>query len=100
MEERLLFDRIALQSGDVAEGYFELSVLVEAHLADAALAFADQAAMATGIAEDTVAFGLPERTDLGVHVHNVGLNFIGYRRFHLGDDLREKEIDFMCEHLL
>src|SRR5689334_19422379 len=84
MEERLLLNRVALKSGDVAEGHFELSVLVEAHLADAALAFPNQAAMAAGIAKDAVALGLPERADRGVHVHYVGLNLIGYRRFHRG----------------
>ena len=36
MKKRLLFDRIALEPGDIAEGHAQLAALVEAHLANAA----------------------------------------------------------------
>src|SRR5205823_8165950 len=50
MKERLLLGRIALQSRHVISRHAQVTVLVEADFADAALSFLDQAAMAAGIA--------------------------------------------------
>jgi hypothetical protein len=43
--ERFLFDGVTLQSRHVPKGHAQFSSLVEAHLADAAFARADQAAV-------------------------------------------------------
>ena len=49
MEERLLLCRIAGEGGDVIRRDTKMAALIESNLADAALAFLDQASMATGI---------------------------------------------------
>src|SRR5262249_34410117 len=56
VEERLLLDGVALQTGDVAERHLEPAGLIEAHLADAAQAVADEAAMAARQTTNAVAF--------------------------------------------
>ena len=76
-------ERIALKGGDVPEGYFQFTALVEPNLANAALAFADQAAMPAGVTENAVVFGAPERADDGALVHHVGLHLIGDSCFRL-----------------
>ena len=82
MEKRLLFNRVALECRDITEGHFELSVLIESNFADAALPFANEAAMAAGVTENLVALGLTERADDGPHVHRVGLDVVGDLGFH------------------
>jgi hypothetical protein len=45
VEERLLFDRIALQSGNVTARHSELATIVETHLADADLTRREETTM-------------------------------------------------------
>ena len=52
MKERLLFDRVDLQGGNVAARHFENAVFVVADLADALEPVENLAAMAAGIAAD------------------------------------------------
>jgi hypothetical protein len=54
MEERLFLDRVARQDANVAEGYFENAVVVEADAANAVAAGFDQAAMPAGETADGV----------------------------------------------
>jgi hypothetical protein len=54
MEERLLFDGIALHSGGVSPGDVEFATAVEADFTDSGLAFGDGAAVAAGEAADAV----------------------------------------------
>ena len=54
VEERLLFDGIALHSGGVSPGDVECAAAVEADFADAGLAFGDGAAVAAGKTADAV----------------------------------------------
>jgi hypothetical protein len=54
MEERLLFDGIALHSRRVSPGDEEAAAAVEADFADAGLAFGNGAAVAAGEAADAV----------------------------------------------
>src|SRR5207247_9409014 len=49
MKERLLLSRIALQRRHVIHRHAQMPALVETDLADAALAFLDQAAMPAGV---------------------------------------------------
>ena len=81
MEKRLLLDRVALQRRRVTKGHSQLSALIETHLANAASAFPDQTAMATGKAADAVAFDLPECTDPRVAVEPAGERFVRDARF-------------------
>src|SRR2546423_1953634 len=55
VEEGLLLGRVALESGDVVCGNQKATALVEAHLADAALAFVNQTAVAARVAAQTAA---------------------------------------------
>src|SRR5207248_1552083 len=55
VEEGLLLCRVALESGDVVCGNQQATALVEAHLADAALAFVNQTAVAACVAAQTAA---------------------------------------------
>src|SRR5262245_54870375 len=84
VEERLLLDRVALHAGDVAERHLELPAFVEPHLADAAQAVTDEAAVAARQAADAVALrtaqlGCPRRR---VPVHHLSQSLIRYARFH------------------
>ena len=54
MKEGLLLGGIALQSRDVIDGHAQVSAFIEANFADAALAFLDQAAMATREATQSI----------------------------------------------
>jgi len=54
MEERLLFDGIALHAGGVTPGGVEFAATVEADFADSGLAIGDRAAMAAGETADAV----------------------------------------------
>lgn len=54
MEERFLFDGIALHSGGVSPGDVERAAAVEANFADAGLAFGNGAAVATGKTADAI----------------------------------------------
>src|SRR5437588_8878775 len=55
VEEGLLLGRVALEGGDVVCGNQQATALVEAHLADAALAFVNQTAVAARVAAQTAA---------------------------------------------
>src|SRR5207237_8331321 len=70
------------QAGDVAEGHAELARFVVAHLADAAFALADQAAMAARHATKAVVFDMTQSTDHGVLIQHIRQGWIGYLRFH------------------
>jgi hypothetical protein len=54
VEERLLFDRVALGSGGVSPGDVEYAAAVIANFADSRLAFRDGAAVSAGEAADAV----------------------------------------------
>jgi hypothetical protein len=84
VEEGLLFYGVALHAGDVAEGDFELAVVIVANFANAALAGADQAAMAASEAANAVTLYSPKlgRTVRGVLVEQHGEGRIGKRAFH------------------
>lgn len=82
MKKRLLLDWIALQARDVAERYTQLAVLDEAHLADAALAFADQAAMAASDTADAVVFRVAEGADAGAFVKDFGQRRVNEGELH------------------
>ena len=73
MEERLLFDRIALHAANVSPGNVQLSPFIEANLANASLALFDETAMTTRIALQCVAgemFGKFNRPFRGHLVQN------------------------------
>src|SRR5262249_23770554 len=84
VEERLLLDRVALQTGDVAERHLEPAGFVEADLADAAQSVADQAAMAARQPADAVAFGPGQLggAEDGVPIERVGQRRIRHARLH------------------
>ena len=58
MEERFLFDGIALHSAHVAPGHVEHATLVVAHLADARLTIGNGTAVSAGVAAHPVAIEL------------------------------------------
>jgi hypothetical protein len=64
MKERLLLDRIALDSSDVTKRHTQLAALIESNPANASLPLANKAAMTACNASDTRSFYLPERTYL------------------------------------
>jgi hypothetical protein len=84
VEERLLLDGVALHPGDVAVGDPESAGLVEADLADAAEALADEAAVPAGQAADGVSLGAAEfgRPLRGEAVEQLGQRLVGDARFH------------------
>lgn len=55
MEERFLFDGIALDAADVSPRHVQLSTLVEADFADASLSLGNWTAMPAGEAADAIA---------------------------------------------
>ena len=56
MEERFLFDRIALHAGDIAPRDLQTPMIVVADFADADCARGDCAVVPTGVATDPLAF--------------------------------------------
>ena len=58
MEKRLLFDRVTLDSGDIAPGNVERAAVVEANLADTGLSIGNRTAVAAGIAAHPIAIQL------------------------------------------
>jgi len=58
VEERLLFDRVTLHSGNIAPGNVERATVVEANLADTGLSLGNRAAVAAGIAAYAIAIQL------------------------------------------
>ena len=65
MEERFLFDGIALHSRNVAPGNIESASVIEANLADAWLAFGNRTAVAAGIATHAIAIHLFPESGVG-----------------------------------
>src|ERR1022692_2872463 len=83
MEERLLFDGMALPSRDITVGNIEGATLVEAHLADAGLSVGDRATVAAGVAAHPISIELfPQRgvgfADTLVRGENVVHRLHGY----------------------
>jgi hypothetical protein len=73
MEKRLLLYRIALHPADIAPRNVQFAAAVEADLTNARLAVRDGAAVAAGIAPDTIPIhGLPEVTLSNVLCQDLG----------------------------
>src|SRR6476660_941928 len=82
MEKGLLFDGIALERGDVPPGHAEFTADVRAHFANAALAFADKAAMSTRDTANGAAFREAELARRGALIEHVRLRVVGNGAFH------------------
>jgi hypothetical protein len=65
VEEWLLFDGIALDSGNVAPGNVELASAIEANFADSGLPFGNGAAVAAGIAAEAIAIQFFPESGIG-----------------------------------
>ena len=66
MEERLLFDGIALRAGNVSPRNIERAAAVEADFADAGLAFGNRAAVTAGEAAQAIVFELLVESGFGL----------------------------------
>ena len=73
VEERFLFDRVALDAADIAPRHAKPAPLVEADLADANRAFGEGTLMPAGVAAQT-----------SVRQHVVQLAFARFAREYLG----------------
>ena len=65
VEERFLFDRVALGSGGVSPGYIERAAAVVADFADSGLAFGDGTTMSAGEAAHAIVFELLVERGIG-----------------------------------
>ena len=79
MEVRLLLDGIALKSGDVSEWNLQFTGIVEAHFANPAPAFRNEAAMAAGNAAYPPRFALPQCAADREAIQRVGESLVGDR---------------------
>src|SRR5579862_158829 len=99
MEEGLFLHRIALNPRHVSEWNAQLPIVIEPHLANAALAFADHTAMTTRQTADTVALGVPQFGGpcRGMLIQYLGERLVGESRFHTWLRLRRFAMELQGE---